>query len=320
MAGDGLHVVFGAGQIGPLLAASLRGHGKTVRVVRKSAGAVSVEGVEVARGDAMDAAFCAEAARGAATVYHCMNTPYFARVWRETLPRLQANLIAAAGRAGARLVVLDNLYALGRTGGRPMTEETPPNPCSAKGEIRARLHEDLMAATRRGEARVAVGRASDFYGPGAGQGAHLGERFLRQVLAGKPGQVVVNPETPHTYHFTRDVAGGLAALGLDGQADGLWMLPCAPAVTTVNLVGEFAVALGKPVGLQRVSPFVLSAVGLFMPMMRELKEMAYQWEEPFTVDDGRFRARFGAMATPYQVGARETVAWAQETFRRSRRG
>ncbi|HEX7623938.1 MAG TPA: NAD(P)H-binding protein, partial [Anaeromyxobacteraceae bacterium] len=121
MAGEELHVVFGAGQIGPLLAARLRAHGKVVRVVRKSAGTVPVEGVEVVRGDAMDAAFCIEATGGAQVVYHCMNTPYLAKVWLETLPRLQANLVAAAGRAGARLVMLDNLYALGRTGGRPMT-------------------------------------------------------------------------------------------------------------------------------------------------------------------------------------------------------
>jgi nucleoside-diphosphate-sugar epimerase len=317
MAGEGIHVVFGAGQIGPLLAARLREAGKVVRVVRRSAAGVPVEGVEVARGDAMDPAFCVEAARGAEAVYHCINTPYFARVWRETLFRIQGNLVAAASRAGARLVVLDNLYALGRTGGRPMTEDTPPNPCSAKGEIRARLHEDLMAAAKRGEVRVAVGRASDFYGPGAAQGSHLGERFFWQVLAGKRGQVVVNPETPHTYHFTRDVAAGLMALGLDAQADGLWMLPCAPAGTTVQLVGAFALALGRPIKLQRVPPLVLSALGLFVPLMRELKEMTYQWEEPFIVDDRRFRERFGDMSTPLDVGARATVMWALEAFGRS---
>jgi nucleoside-diphosphate-sugar epimerase len=317
MAGQGIHVVFGAGQIGPLLAARLREQGKAVRVVRKSAGAVMVEGVEVMRGDAMDPAFCAEAVRGAEVVYHCMNTPYFARVWQETLPRLQANLVTAAGRVGARLVVLDNLYALGRTGGRPMTEETSASPCSKKGIIRARLHEDLMAAAGRGEVRVAVGRASDFYGPGAVLG-HLGERFFRQVLAGKAGQVIVNPDTPHTYHFMRDVAAGLAALGLDAQPDGLWMLPCAPAVTTRSLVGQFAVALGRPVRLQRVPPLLITALGLFVPLMRELREMEYQWEEPFVVDDRRFRSHFGDLATSLDVGARETVAWAQAAFGRPR--
>lgn len=311
--GNGVHVVFGAGQIGPLLAERLVKQGKPVRVIRRSEGAVPVEGVEVVRGDAMDPAFCAEAARDAAAVYHCMNTAYFARVWRETLPRLQANLIAAAGRAGARLVVLDNLYALGRTGGKPMSEETPPAPCSAKGEVRARLHDDLEAATRRGEVRVAVGRASDFYGPGAGQ-SHLGERLLRQLLAGKAAQVVVNPDTPHTYHFTGDVAAGLALLGLDPQSDGTWMLPCAPAVTTREMIEALASRLARAARIQRLPPLVLSVLGLAMPMMRELKEMAYQWEEPFVVDDGRFRSRFGLEATPLEKGIVETADWARRSF------
>ncbi len=314
MADGGVHVVFGAGQIGPLLAGRLGAAGKPVRVVRRSGGPVGLEGVEVVRGDAMDAAFCAEAARGAEVVYHCINTPYFARVWAETLPRIQENLVVAAGAAGARLVVLDNLYAYGRTGGRPMREDTPQRPCSRKGELRARLHDDLLAAARRGGVRVAVGRASDFFGPGAAAGSHLGDRFWRGALAGKGGQLVVNPDTPHTYHFTRDVAEGLAALGLDPAADGLWMLPCAPAVTTRALVERLAAALGRPIRLRRVPPLVLSALALAVPLFRELREMAYQWEEPFVVDDARFRARFGDRATPLDQAARETVSWAQATW------
>lgn len=309
----GVHVVFGAGQIGPLLAARLVEAGEAVRVVRRSAGPVPVAGVEVVRGDAMDPAFCAEAARGAAVVYHCMNAAYFARVWGEVLPRLQANLVGAAARAGARLVVLDNLYALGRTGGRPMDEETPLAPCSAKGAIRAELHRDLLAAAQRGDVRVALGKASDFYGPGAGL-SHLGERLLRQLLAGKAAQVTVDPDTPHTYHFSRDVAAGLATLGLDGAADGVWMLPCAPALTTRAMVELLAAALGAPARLQRLPPLLLGALGLVVPVLRELRELAYQWDEPFVVDDRRFRARFGASATPAAEGARLTAAWARQVY------
>lgn len=310
----GVHVVFGAGQIGPLLAERLVAAGKKVLVVRKSAGAVPVEGAAVVRGDAMDAAFCAEAARGAEVVYHCMNTPYFARVWRETLPRLQENLVAAATRASARLVVLDNLYALGRTGGRPMNEDTPPNPCARKGAIRAELHEALQIAMRRGDVHVAVGRASDFYGPNAGN-SMMGERLLRQLLAGKPAQLLFDPDFPHTYHYSRDVAAGLATLGLEPGTDGLWMLPCAPASTSRELVRLIAAAFGRPdAKITRMPPLLLRAVALVMPLLRELQEMMYEFEEPFVVDDSRFRARFGTAATPLAEGARETAAWGRGAF------
>jgi nucleoside-diphosphate-sugar epimerase len=313
MAESAVHVVFGAGQIGPLLAERLVRAGKAVRVVRRSPGAVAVEGIEVLRGDALDAGFCAEAVRGAEAVYHCMNAPYLAKAWQEALPRLQSNLVAAASRAGARFVMLDNLYPLGRTGGKPMNEDTPARPCSRKGAIRARLHEDLLAAARRGDVRVAVGRASDFYGPGAGQ-SHLGERVLRPLLQGKAAQLVVNPDPPHTYHYTRDVAAGLATLGLDPGADGTWMLPCARAVSTRAMVEKLAAALDRPPRVRRMPPVLMAVLGLAVPVIRELKEMAYQFEEPFVVDDRRFRERFGAEATSLDQGARETAAWARHAY------
>jgi hypothetical protein len=113
-------------------------------------------GAELVRGDATDAAFCAEAARGAAVVYHCMNPPgYERRAWASLVPRFVENLVAAAGRAGARLVVLDNLCMLGRPGGRPMDEESPMRAASAMGEIRARAAEALLAAHRRAAPRGA---------------------------------------------------------------------------------------------------------------------------------------------------------------------
>ena len=312
MTSPGLHVVFGAGQIGPHLAARLLAAGKRVRVVRRSDAPLDLAGVELVRADGRDPQAAAEAARGAEAVYHCVNVAYYAKLWAEELPRIQESLIAAAGRSGAKLVVLDNLYAYGRTGGVPMNEETPQNPSSRKGEIRARLHDDLVAAARRGDARIAMGRAADFFGPGAWAGSLLGQPFWPAALAGKTVSLVVNPEPRHTYHYSRDVAAGLAALGLDAAADGLWMLPCAPAVSTRELVDRFAGALGRPIPIRRVPRLVMGAAGLLLAIARELNEMAYQWEEPFVVDDARFRARFGDLATPLDVAARETLADARK--------
>jgi nucleoside-diphosphate-sugar epimerase len=160
-----LHVLFGAGQVGQSLARLLLDGGKGVRIAKRSRGPVPA-GTDLVLGDGTDPAFCVEAARGAATVYHCMNPPYDVRAWADLVPRYRDNLIAAAARAGARLVVLDNVYMLGRPGGRPLDEQTPPNPCSRKGEIRSRAAERLFEAHRRGEVRATSGRASDFYGPG----------------------------------------------------------------------------------------------------------------------------------------------------------
>ena len=141
------HVVFGAGQVGFPLAERLLAAGKRVRIARRSSGRVPA-GCEIVLGDAADTGFCVSAARAASAVYHCMNPPYDHRIWAQLLPRYMDNLIAAASAADARLVVLDNVYMLGRPNGRQLNEDTPMNPCSRKGEIRARLAERLFDAHR----------------------------------------------------------------------------------------------------------------------------------------------------------------------------
>jgi len=245
-----LHVLFGAGQVGGRLARLLLASGRRVRIARRSPGGAP-GGIEVVVGDASDPAFCARAAAGAVAVYHCMNPPYARRAWAELLPRWMDNLIAAAGRARARLVVLDNLYMLGRPGGRTLDEDTPMNPCSRKGEIRARAAERLLEAHRRGDVLATTGRASDYYGPDAPLG-HVGDQFWRGALAGRSAQVLVDPDAVHTYHYVPDVAAGLMALGTaEPDVCGRpWMLPCAPAESLRVLTARLSRALGRDIRLR----------------------------------------------------------------------
>jgi nucleoside-diphosphate-sugar epimerase len=309
-----LHVLFGGGQVGQTLARLLLDRGKRVRIVKRSHG-TAPDGVDTMLGDAADGSFCLEAARGASTVYHCMNPPYSARVWADLLPRYIDNLIAAAARAGARLVVLDNVYMLGRPAGRPLDEQTPPKPCSRKGEIRARVAERLFAAHNRGEVRATTGRASDFYGPG-GTLTHLGDQFWRPALAGKTARVLVNPDMIHTYHYIPDVAAGLAALGTaeDDAYGQAWMLPCVPAETMRTLVARFSRHLQREIRLAGVPHWMVEAVGLVVPLAREVAEMLYQWDEPFVIDDARFRKRFGQGPADIERAATDTVAWAKQHY------
>jgi nucleoside-diphosphate-sugar epimerase len=311
---DELHLIFGGGQVGQPLARILLERGKRVRMVKRSADGLPA-GVNLVHGDATDLNFCVEAAHGASTVYHCMNPPYYARLWAELLPRYMDNLIAAAGRSGARLVVLDNVYMLGRPRGRPLDEDAPPRPCSRKGEVRARVAERMWEAHRRGDVRVTTGRASDFYGPG-GTLTHLGDQFWRPVIRGKRGRILVNPDAIHTYHYIPDVAAGLATLGTaDNGAYGRpWMLPCAPAETIRTLVRRFSQELGRKIELTTVPRTVLKVLALFVPFLREIDEMMYQWEEPFVIDDRRFRARFKQEPQDIERAAAETVAWAKVQY------
>jgi nucleoside-diphosphate-sugar epimerase len=310
-----LHVVFGAGQVGAPLAVLLASQGHEVRVVSRSGAGGGTPGVVAVKADVLDPAAASAAARGAKVVYNCTNPPYSARLWAAQLPQIAESLIGAAGKAGARLVVLDNLYLLGPPRGRPLDEQSPVAPCSRKGEVRARVWRRLQEAHRNGETRVVVGRASDFFGP-RGVNTYFGERFWRRVLAGKSAQVVANPDTRHTWHYIPDAAAALAALGGAPEAvlGRAWMLPAGPPLTTRELVGKLAAAAGERPEVERVPRLLLAAASIFVPLFREVLEMDYQWDEDFAVDDRAIRASLGLAPTPLEEAVRRTAAWAVETY------
>ena len=304
-----LHVIFGAGQIAPLLARELLASGQRVRLVRRGAPG-QLPGVEWARADLTDARAAAEAARGAAVVYDCANPADYHR-WDELLPPLKRGVREAAARVGARLVVLDCLYLYGRPERAPFDEDTPMRPCSHKGELRAMLARELFEAHARGDVRATTGRASDFFGPGM----HLSlfGRGGSRLLAGKPLEVFGDPDLPHGYSYGLDVARGLAALGLHPSADGkAWHLPLAWSGTTRELVAAVAAALGVPgprAAVRVIPDWMLRAMGLVVRPVGAMAEMTYQWKLPYVIDDRRIRAAFGLAPTPAAHAVAETAAW-----------
>jgi hypothetical protein len=122
----------------------------------------------------------------------------------------------------------------------------------------------------------------------------------------------------HTYHYIPDVAAGLAVLGSgptnDSDLGHAWMLPCQPADTLRALVDRLSQVLGRTIRIAQVPRWVIKFSGIFVPLFREVDEMLYQWEEPFIVDDRRFRERFGARPAELMVAASATVEWAKHHY------
>ena len=158
-----LHVVFGTGPVGMAVMDELVCRGKRVRMVNRGGRANLPEGVEVVGGDATDPAFTREVSVGASTIYNALNPPY--NKWPELFPALQAGVLEGTAAAGAKLIAMENLYMYGPTGGRRLTEDLPYAAETRKGKVRARMSQELMEAHRSGKVQVALGRASDFFGP-----------------------------------------------------------------------------------------------------------------------------------------------------------
>jgi nucleoside-diphosphate-sugar epimerase len=136
----------------------------------------------------------------------------------------------------------------------------------------------------------------------------LGERVFAKACNRKKADFLGNPDLPHTYSYVPNIAAGLATLGTDERAIGqVWHLPGPESVTTRAILELIGTELGHPVGVRTMPKLVLRTASLVSPMMRELAEMAYEFEEPFILDTTKFGATFGPSGTPLDTAIAETV-------------
>jgi nucleoside-diphosphate-sugar epimerase len=312
-----LHVVVGAtGGAGGALVRELAGRGRRVRAVSRKPAPDLPEGVEQLAADAADPAQTRTACQGATVVYHCVQPPY--QRWAAEFPPLTQSVADAAAAAGARLVYADNLYAYGPVDG-PITEDLPWLATTRKGRVRALMAERLLAAHRSGTLQVAIGRSSDYYGPGGANSA-VGDVLFGAAATGKRARWLGRLDLPHTLNYLPDVARALATLGARPEALGeVWHLPAAEPVTGRGFVELIAAALGRPVKVTATSRLALRIGGVFDARARESAEMLYQWERPFVLDASKFQRAFGPLEpTPHQQAVAATVAWFQERAGRTR--
>jgi nucleoside-diphosphate-sugar epimerase len=303
------HVIFGTGAIGLATLDALRRRGETVRLVNRSSTAPVPDDVEVLGGDASDPGFAAAAAQGAKVVYQTLNPPY--HQWVELFPALQASVLAAAQAAGARLVSMENVYLYGRPNGQPLTETRPDTAQTKKGKLRAGMARELQAAHQAGRVQVAIGRASDYFGPRGGAQSMLGDRVIPAALAGKTASVLGDPDQPHTYTYIPDIGEGLAVLGEHPDAPGeVWHLPNDPDTrATRQLVDTIYRLAGQPRTKLRSTPaLLLRALGVVNPTVRELLELQYEFQEPFIVDSTKIAAKLDVHATPLDQALADTLA------------
>ncbi|MBW7881704.1 MAG: NAD-dependent epimerase/dehydratase family protein [Caldilineaceae bacterium] len=306
-------VILGTGQVGMALMEQLVERRVKVTLVnrRGRVGEPLPEGVQLAAADVNDAAAVTRIAQDATVVFATVQPDY--TQWPEKFPPLVRSLIDGIAKTDARLVFVDNLYMYGPTHGQPLREDLPYAATGPKGRTRAQVASLLLEAHRAGRIRVAIGRASDFFGPRVTATAVFGERFFGAIWKGNPVDLFGNPDLPHTYTYVPDFARALITLSKHEAAYGrAWHVPNAGTVSTREMVRLFEEALRQPIKCRTINRFMVALAALFVPMVRELKELAYEFEEPYIVDDTAFRAAFGADTTPLASAVAETAEWFRE--------
>jgi nucleoside-diphosphate-sugar epimerase len=223
-------------------------------------------------------------------------------------------VLAGAAAAGAKLVFADNLYIYGPPD-RPMTEDTPLRAHGKKGRVRIEMADALIRAHADGRLRVAIGRASDYYGP-RGTNTAVGENIMKPLLGGKRVRWLGSLDQPHTLNYLEDMAGALVTLGERDEADGqVWHLPAAAPLTGRQFLELLFAEAGRPPKIGVASRSMIRIAGLFSPLLRELNETLYQFERPFVSDATKFEAAFGPFEpTPHQAAVARTVDWFRRRY------
>lgn len=302
-----LHLIFGTGPLGKAVMRELIKQGKTVRMINRSGKAEVPAGVQVLKGDATNPANTRELCKNATVVYQCSQPAY--TKWVAEFPAYQAAILEGAAAANARLVVAENLYMYGPVSG-PIKEDLPYAATNRKGTVRAKMAQDLLDAHKAGKVRATAGRASDFYGPEAGQQGAFGDRVIYPMLAGKKVSGLGKLDLPHTYSYIEDFGKGLVILGSREEALGeAWHIPNAPTLTSREMLALFFKAAGLPPKIGTTPNLAVKMLGLVNPIIGEVAEMLYEFNEPFVVDHSKFERAFGNIATSHQEAVRKTLEW-----------
>lgn len=243
-----------------------------------------------------------EVLRGASIVLLCPGLKYDIDIWNKHWPLIMSNTIEGCAKYNLKLIFFDNVYMLGKVSGA-MTEETPYNPVSKKGELREKIANQLMDEVKAGNITAMIARAADFYGP-ACKTSVLNTLVFDKMAKNKKAQWFVNDDVVHSFTFTPDCGQALWLLSNSKDAwNQVWNLPTAkPALTGKEIINMAAEIFGTSPKHTVVGKGMIGFLGIFMKIMKEFKEMLYQYEEDYIFDSSKFEKAFDFKPTPCKEG------------------
>ena len=296
------------GAIGVELAKALTEYTREIRLVSRNPKKVNATD-ELFPANLQNAAEVRKAVQGSSVVYVTVGFQYDLKIWQESWPKFIRNVIAACEEFNSKLVFFDNIYMYDPNYLNGMTEETPVNPPSKKGKIRAEVAQLILDEVKAGKLTALIARSADFYGPGIKNSSVLNETVIKPLSSGKKANWLGSASFKHSYTYTPDAGKATAILGNTEDAyNQVWHLPTAAnPLTGKEWVELIAKELGVKPRFQNVPKFLVRVMGLFVPIMKEIVEMMYQNDRDYVFDSSKFEKRFNFKPTPYTDGMKEVI-------------
>ena len=296
------------GSIGTELAKELKQYTDAIRLVSRNPAKVNDTDI-LHPTDLSDTMQIDEAVQGSEICYVTLGFDYNIRVWKEKWLPFMTSVVEACIKHRSKLVFFDNVYAIGGNNVNHITEDSPISPSSKKGEIRAAVDKLILDQVEEGSLQAIIARAPDFFGPEKKQNSLLLNLVYDNLAKGKAAQWFCNADVVHTMGYTPDLARGTAILGNSGDAyNQVWNLPVdMNALTGREWVELFAGEMKARNKIQVLPLWALRLLGIFVPILREMPEMMYQFDRPYVFDCSKFNSKFNYEVTSNSEAVRQTI-------------
>ena len=303
-----MQTILGAGSaVSTELAKQLIGYTKEIRLVSRNPKKVN-ESDRIMKADLSNRVLLDEAVEGSEVVYVTIAFDYKTAVWKKEWPSFMSNLIQSCKKHKTKIVFLDNMYMYDREHLLNMTEETPINPSSEKGKIRAEISNSLMKAIEVGEVKGLIARAADFYGPNVENSA-ITISVLNNLLKDKNPQWLGKLDVIHSFTYSRDIGKALAILGNTTDAfNQVCHLPTYEGkLTSREWIELMMKTMHKKKKINVLPVAAMVVIGFFVPVIKELKEVSYQQDRNYFFNSSKLNKRFNYTPTSPEDGIREIV-------------
>jgi len=299
-----MHTILGAG--GPVanaLTKELLDHNEIIRLVSRRQTKITGKNLSWQKADLLNYNEVLEATKGSTVIYLCAGIVYDAKIWAEQWPVIMQNVINATKAANARLIFFDNVYMYGLVNG-PMLENTPYNPISEKGKVRAKIADQLMAEVKAGNIQASILRAPDFYGTDS-KNSSFDMMLLDKYAKKETAQWVGDPKKKHNYVHIPDCGKAMYLLGQNPQSDNqIWHAPTAAPLNGKEFINMAANIYQVKPKFMSINKFMLWVFGLFNKVVAGVVEMYYQYDHDYNFNSDKFEKAFNFKPTSYEDGIR----------------
>ncbi|GBG32908.1 Hypothetical Protein FCC1311_091342 [Hondaea fermentalgiana] len=258
-------------------------------------------------------------------LFSCIGLPrYHVKSWGPGWPKIADRLLLACKQTSVPLIFMDNLYMFGQPGmaRMPLREQDAEflaGGTNSKPEVRAAIERQFLAASEAGDAKLALVRASDFFGPRVN--ASVLNLIWTDVVKGKKPSLLGDPTTIHSQTFVPDIARAIVLVAENPDTWGrAWHAPpTLPDRSVLDWLRDIYRINDKPhegkLKYMALSDGVLlRMLSFFSETVDGLRDTMYMWKEDFTVSAADFEARFPDFkSTPLEEAMQITNKWVSET-------